>query len=310
MKRILRPLMPPWSLIILKYASSVRSIAPYAPAGPSCGPQLPTTTSVSVTPGTIGLAVAVAAAVAGADVAAGGVADPHATASSATSTGTTSATRRTVRSCILESRSIKSALLLAFPALVPEICASHLLSLPERRAPIAQNHASGLQDVGMVGDAEGHVRVLLDEQHGRACSADLADDPEDLLDQQRCESKGRLVEQKQAWRCHQRPSDGEHLLLAAAQRPGALPQPLAQAWEVVEYARLLMACGTDLPSGVPTEQQVLAHGEVREDLSSLGHLNDPGPHQTVWPRSIDSLAVELDRAACRPQETGDHAQRR
>src|SRR2546427_13293101 len=71
MKRILRPLMPPWSLIILKYASSVRSIAPYAPAGPSCGPQLPTTTSVSVTPVTTGLAVAIAA-VAGADDAAGG----------------------------------------------------------------------------------------------------------------------------------------------------------------------------------------------------------------------------------------------
>src|SRR5206468_12596900 len=162
MKRILRPLMPPWSLIILKYASSVRSIAPYAPAGPSCGPQLPTTTSVSVTPGTIGLAVA--AAVGGADVAAGGaVADPHATASSATSKGTTSPTRPTVRSCIFETRCIKSALLLAFPALVPEICASHLLPLPERRAPIAQDHASGLQDVGMVGDAEGHMRVLLDE---------------------------------------------------------------------------------------------------------------------------------------------------
>src|SRR6266566_4693124 len=211
MKRILRPLMPPWSLIILKYASSVRSIAPYAPAGPSWGPQLPTTTSVSVTPGTIGLAVAAAVAVA--DVAGGVVADPHAAASSATIKGTTSATRRTVRSCILESRCIKNALLLAFPALVPEICASHLLPLPERRAAIPQDHASGLQDVGMVGDAESHMRVLLDEEHGRARSADLADDAEDLLDQQRCESKGRLIEQKQAWPCHQRPSDGEHLLL-------------------------------------------------------------------------------------------------
>src|SRR5437879_13750097 len=99
MKRILRPLMPPWSLIILKYASSVRSIAPYAPAGPSCGPQLPTTTSVSVTPVTTGLAVALAAAVAGADDAAGdGVADPQAVTSSATSNGTTFAARGRNRS--------------------------------------------------------------------------------------------------------------------------------------------------------------------------------------------------------------------
>src|SRR5437763_1811186 len=119
MKRILRPLMPPWSLTILKYASSVRSIAPYAPAGPSCGPQLPTTTSVSVTPTTAGLAVAIAAV------------------------------------------------------------------------------------------------------------ADLADDTEDLLDQHRREAKGWLVEHKQAWPSPKRPSDCEHLLLAAAQRSGALLQPLA-----------------------------------------------------------------------------------
>src|SRR5438034_11584589 len=143
MKRILRPLMPPWSLIILKYASSVRSIAPYAPAGPSCGPQLPTTTSVSVTPMTTGLAVA--AAVAGADVPAFGVvADPQAVTSSATSNGTTCATRDRDRSWILESCRFKRSLLLAFLALVPQIRASHLLPLPQRRAPIAEDHASGL----------------------------------------------------------------------------------------------------------------------------------------------------------------------
>src|SRR5438034_9491433 len=153
MKRILRPLMPPWSLIILKYASSVRSIAPYAPAGPSCGPQLPTTTSVSVTPTTAGLAAA--AAVAGADVAPGGVVpDPQAVTSSATSNGTTCATRDRDRCCTLESCCIKGSLLLAFVALKPEICASHLLPLPERRAAIAEDHASGLSYVSMVGDGE------------------------------------------------------------------------------------------------------------------------------------------------------------
>src|SRR5205823_4366244 len=190
MKRILRPLMPPWSLIILKYASSVRSMAPYAPAGPSCGPQLPTTTSVSVTPATTGFAVAAAAA----DVAAGGVvADPQAVTSSATSKGTTCATRGRDRSCVLESCRSKGSLLLAFVALMPEICAPHLLPLPERRAPIAQHHASGLEDVRAVGDVERHVHVLLDEEHGRAGGADLTDDTEDLLDQNRCKAERWLV---------------------------------------------------------------------------------------------------------------------
>ena len=35
-------------------------------------------------------------------------------------------------------------LLLAYPALVPQICAPHLLPLSERHAPVAQDHASGL----------------------------------------------------------------------------------------------------------------------------------------------------------------------
>src|SRR6267142_4671872 len=274
MKRILRPLMPPWSLIILKYASSVRSIAPYAPAGPSCGPQLPTTTSVSVTPTTTGLAVALAA---GADVPAGGVvADPQAVTRSATSSGTTCAIRGRNRCCVLESCPFKSSLSFwPYPALMPQICASHLLPLTERRAPIAEDHAPGLENVRVVGDVERHVRVLLDDEHCRAGGADLADDTEDLLDQLRREAKGWLVEHKQAWPSHERPSDREHLLLAAAQRSGALLQPLAQAREIFEHARCLLARGTEIPSRVPTEQQVLAHGQLREDLSSFGHLDDP-----------------------------------
>src|SRR6266850_302050 len=310
MKRILRPLMPPWSLIILKYASSVRSIAPYAPAGPSCGPQLPTTTSVSVTPVTTGLAVAaVVAAAVGADVAAGGVADPQAVTSSATSRDTTCATRGRDRCCVLESWSFKSSLSFwPYLALMPQICASHLLPLTKRRAPIAEDHPSGLQDVRTVGDVERHVHVLLDQEHGRPGGADLADDTEDLLDQHRCEAKGWLVEQEQSWPGHERPCDGEHLLLATAQRSGALLQPLAQAREVFEHARWLLARDTEIPSRVPTEQQVLAHGQLREDLSSFGHLDDPGPHHAVGAPAIDALAVELDRAARRPEKTGDHAQ--
>src|SRR6267143_3617219 len=311
MKRILRPLMPPWSFIILKYASSVRSIAPYAPAGPSCGPQLPTTTSVSVTPVTTGLAVALAATVAGADVAAGGgVADPQAVTSSATSNGTTVAARGRNRCCVLESCPFKSSLSFwPYPALMPQICASHLLPLTERRAPIAEDHASGLQDVRMVGDVERHVRVLLDEEHGRTGGADLADDTEDLLDQHRREAKGWLVEQEQSWPGHEGPSDGEHLLLAAAEGSGPLLQPLAQAREILEHARRILARGAEIASRVPTEQQILAHGQLGEDLPSFGHLNDTHANQAVGARSVDAPTVELDRATRRPEETGDHPQR-
>src|SRR6059058_6193388 len=151
------------------------------------------------------------------------------------------------------------------------------------------------------------MRVLLDEEHGGPGRADLADHAEDLLDQHRCEAKGWLVEHKQAWPGHEGPSDGEHLL-AAAQRSGALLQPLAEAREIFEHARRLLACGTEIPSRVAAEQQILSHGQIREYLSAFGHLDDPRPHHAVWAPSIDALAVEVDRAARRPEETGDHPQ--
>src|SRR5207244_3235848 len=102
-----------------------------------------------------------------------------------------------------------------------------------------------------------------------------------------------FVEEKQARPCHQGPSDGEHLLLAAAERPRALLQPFAQAWEVVEHTLRLLACGAAIPSRVATQHQVLAHGEIREDLSSFGHLNDPRTHYSVWVGSVDPFAVAL-----------------
>src|SRR5258705_10811893 len=189
---------------------------------------------------------------------------------------------------------------------MPQRCASHLLSVTERRTPIAEDHASGLQDVRTVGDVERHVRVLLDEEHGRTCGADLADDTEDLLDQHRREAKGWLVEQEQAWPGHEGPSDSEHLLLAAAEGSGPLLQPLVQAREVLEHARRILARGAEIASRVPAEQQILAHGELGEDLPAFGHLDDPRSHYAVGAPAIDARTVELDRAARRPEGPGDH----
>ena len=50
---------------------------------------------------------------------------------------------------------------------------------------------------------------------------------EDLLHDHRREPHGRLVEQHHLRPGHERPADGEHLLLAAGERPGELRAPLA-----------------------------------------------------------------------------------
>ena len=60
------------------------------------------------------------------------------------------------------------------------------------------------------------VGVLLDQKHRHAVAlVEVADDLEDLLDDERREAERWLVEQEQARAAHQGAGDGEHLLLAA-----------------------------------------------------------------------------------------------
>ena len=77
-------------------------------------------------------------------------------------------------------------------------------------------------------------RVLLDDEHGEPfLLVQLADDPEELAHDQRREAERRLVEQEQARAAHERAAEREHLLLAARERPGALPATLDHPREVL-----------------------------------------------------------------------------
>ena len=65
-------------------------------------------------------------------------------------------------------------------------------------------------------------------------------------DQDRREAQRRLVEEQHPRLGHQRPADGEHLLLAARQRAALLAGALAQPREQVEDA---LDVGLDRRSG-------------------------------------------------------------
>src|SRR5687767_5366823 len=52
--------------------------------------------------------------------------------------------------------------------------------LEEVGGGVGEDDAAGLEDVAAVGDGEGHVGVLFDEEDGRALLVDLLDDLEDF----------------------------------------------------------------------------------------------------------------------------------
>ena len=65
-------------------------------------------------------------------------------------------------------------------------------------------------------------------------SRSSAIDLEQLVDDGRGQPQRRLVEQQDARARHQAAGDGQHLLLAARQQPGATVEALLQAREALE----------------------------------------------------------------------------
>src|ERR1700736_6249143 len=94
----------------------------------------------------------------------------------------------------------------------------------EELAPGAgERDLAGLQDIAAMGEPQGVMRVLLDQEHRYLLLlVDLADHLEDLLDDERRQPQRGLVEQQQARPAHQRAADRQHLLLAPRERAAAL----------------------------------------------------------------------------------------
>jgi hypothetical protein len=95
----------------------------------------------------------------------------------------------------------------------------------------ARADRAGLEQMGAVDDPQHLVDVLLDDQHRQPAGADAFEEGEDLLHDNRRETRRGFVEQQEPRLRHQRATDRAHLLLAAGQRSGELPAPLFEARE-------------------------------------------------------------------------------
>src|SRR5690606_7282884 len=78
-----------------------------------------------------------------------------------------------------------------------------------------------VEDVGTAREREAGGDVLLDQHDGLALLRQLAAGPHQVLDDHRRQSLEGFVEQDDLRIAHQRPGDGEHLLLA----PGEIRSP-------------------------------------------------------------------------------------
>src|SRR6266498_2909160 len=185
----------------------------------------------------------------------------------------------------------------ALSASAAEIELLHVLVRPERVRLAVEDDAPVLHDVAVVGDPEREVRVLLDEEQARLLLAVHAhEDLEDLAGEEGGEPERRLVEEDEPGSRHERPPDGEHLLLAAGEVPRELAAVPAQRREVVEDEGVVALQAGAVAAGVAAHHDVLVDGEVLEDAASLHHLEDAAADDLLGREPVDACSVELDGA--------------
>ncbi len=81
---------------------------------------------------------------------------------------------------------------------------------------------------------------------------------------QRREPERRFVEHEELRTAHQRPADGEHLLLAAAEMARLLVLPLLQDRKVLKDMVDVILDPLPVPPGIGAHHDVFQDGELRE----------------------------------------------
>src|SRR5205823_14282574 len=153
----------------------------------------------------------------------------------------------------------------------PEIEPLHQIVLLQLLArPTLELDAAVDDDVAAVGDADRLREVLLGHQHGEADAAlQLLDLGDHLRDEERGEPDGRLVDEQDLRRGHERTGEREHLLLATAHVAGELASPLRERRKGLETELEVLA---DLAPRFRPMRAEERSEEHTSELQSLAYL--------------------------------------
>src|SRR5215218_1954740 len=163
--------------------------------------------------------------------------------------------------------------------------------------------AALLDDHVPVGEARQGVDVLVDDDDRLALALEALQAGPDLGPDERRQALRRLVEDEELRVRHQRPSDREHLLLAAGELRAEMMVAFFQAREQLVDA--LERPARRAGAGGRGRDEVLVNGERRKHLPALGHEADAALGDPVWREPGERAALEDDLAAARRHEPHD-----
>ena len=153
--------------------------------------------------------------------------------------------------------------------------------------------ATILDHIGIIADLERRVDILFDQNDAHARGRYAEDDLEDLGYQSWRETKGWFVEEQQVGLGHKGTSDGEHLLLTAAEAARRALAPLAQnRKEVIDLSGHLGE-GSRPPRDIARDQ-VLFDRQTLENAAALWAMADAARHDFVRPQTGDVLLLIAD----------------
>src|SRR6266478_2173263 len=143
------------------------------------------------------------------------------------------------------------------------------LFVADELAGLAIKHAApGIQDDGTIGNFQGKLPILLDQDDGLPFLFQTFHGAADFSDDQRRQALRRLVEQKHPRISHQRAPDCQHLLLTARERACQLSMALAQAWK-----QFVDSFDAPWPGAggfsLPGYNQIFSNRERRKDAAAL-----------------------------------------
>ena len=161
-------------------------------------------------------------------------------------------------------------------------------------------------DVMPVGDGGGELKVLLDQEYGKAPRLEHSDGLADLLNNDRREPFGRLIQQEQPRSSAQDARNRQHLLFATRQFGALAFQPLAQIGKQREDAVDLESAGAHLRR----QEQIFTHVEASEYSALFRAERNAGARDRIRGLPHELPALETHGALALSYDSHDRFERR
>jgi hypothetical protein len=195
--------------------------------------------------------------------------------------------------------------------LTEEDRAGNVVALEELGRFALETDGALLYENGSAAELARDVEALLDENDGDPGRVDLADDFEELLDDDRREAEGELIDAQHGRLQQDRPGQPELLLLAARQAPGWLPKAFTEPREEVENLLAAFSYPTRaLPDCERLDFEVLVNAHVGKHRAPAWDEDEPTADKLLRRDRSDIGAVERHRPVRGRLQAGEDSKQR